>query len=141
MSQPYTCHNVSVNNNDLWHERLGHLNFKALSNITSASLVCGLPTLGKKSPSVCEPCQFDKQLKLAHKATTHVATSKVLELLHRNIMGPMLVLSVGAKNYIFVCIDDFYRDIWVDFLKEKYDTFDAFKKLCEIKKWKRLHDW
>ena len=26
LSQPYTCHNVSINNVDLWHDILGHLN-------------------------------------------------------------------------------------------------------------------
>ena len=56
LSQPHTCHNVSVNNTDLWHERVGHLNFKTLSKIASAGLVRGLPTLGKKSPGVYEPC-------------------------------------------------------------------------------------
>ena len=130
MSQSHTCHNVSVNNTNLWYERLGHLNFKTLSKIASASLVSGLPSLEKKSPSVCGPCKFGKQLKSTHKTTTHVATSKVLELLHMDLMGPMPALSVGSKNYIFVCVDDFSRYIWVDFLKEKYDTFNAFKKLC-----------
>ena len=30
----------------------------------------------------------------------------------------------------FVCVDDFSRYTWVYSLKEKFDTFDAFKKLC-----------
>ena len=63
-----------VNNIDLWHERLGHLNFKTLSKIASTSLVRGLSTLGKKSPCVCGPCQFSNQLKSTHKTTAHVGT-------------------------------------------------------------------
>ena len=93
----------------MWHERLGHLNFKTLSKIVSACLVCGLPTLDKKSPSVCGSCQFGKQLKSTYKATTHVATSKVLELLHMDLMDPMPISSVGGKNYIFVYVDDFSK--------------------------------
>ena len=47
-----------VNNIDLWHKRLGHFNFKTLSKIADAGLVHELPTLGKKSPSMCGSCQF-----------------------------------------------------------------------------------
>ena len=83
------CHHVFVNDIDLWHERLGHLNYKILSRITSAGVVRGLPTLGKQSPGVYGPCQVGKQLKSTHKAPTRVATAKVLELLHINLMGPM----------------------------------------------------
>ena len=68
-------------------------------------------------------------MKLTHKTTTHVATSNILELLHIDPIGPMQVKSVRGKNYIFVCVDDFLRYTWADFLREKYDTFDAFKKL------------
>ena len=51
---------------------------------------------------------------------TRVATSKILELLYVNLMGPVQVASVGGKNYISVCVDDFLR----------YTQVDAFKRLC-----------
>ena len=46
-------------------------------------------------------------------------------------MGPMQVESIASKRYVFVCVDDFSRFTWVDFLKEKSETFDVFKKLCK----------
>ena len=46
-----------------------------------------------------------------------------------DLMGPMQVESVAGKRYIFVCVDDFSKYTWVDFLREMSDTFDAFKKL------------
>ena len=30
-----------------------------------------------------------------------------------------------------MCVYDFSRYTWVDFTKEKSDTFDVFRKLCE----------
>ena len=66
-------------------------------------------------------------------ATTHVATLKVLELLHLDLMGPMPVSNVGSKNYIFVSVANFLRYI-IDFLKENSNTFNALKKLCKIEK-------
>ena len=70
-------------------------------------------------------------MKSTQKATTCVVISKVLELLHMDLMGPMQVANVGGKNYIFFFLCRwFLRYTWVDFLKEKFDTFDTFKRLC-----------
>ena len=89
-----------------------------------------MPKLGKESNGKCEPCQLGKQLKISHKKVPDVNTSKVLELLHMDLMGPIQVESLNGKRYIFVCVDDFSRFSWVNFLREKSDTFDAFKTLC-----------
>ena len=62
----------------------------------------------------------------------HLTTSRVLELLHMDLMGPMQVESLGGKRYVFVCVDDFSRYTWVDFIREKSDTF-AFLKLYASK--------
>ena len=48
-----------------------------------------------------------------------------------DLMGPMQVESIAGKRYVFVCVDDFSRFTWIDFLKEKSKTFDIFKKLCK----------
>ncbi|WJX62480.1 hypothetical protein P8452_47472 [Trifolium repens] len=47
-----------------------------------------------------------------------------------DLMGPMQVESIGGKRYAFVVVDDFSRFTWVSFIREKSDTFDAFKELC-----------
>jgi hypothetical protein len=39
----------------------------------------------------------------------HHTTSKVLELLHVDLMGPMQVESLGGKRYAFVVVDDYSR--------------------------------
>ena len=44
---------------------------------------------------------------------------KVLELLYMDLMGPMQIESIGSKRYVFVCVDDFSRFTWVDFIREK----------------------
>ena len=41
----------------------------------------------------------------------------------------MQVESTGSKRYVFVCVDNFFRFTWVDFIKEKSDTFNVFEKL------------
>ena len=93
--------------------------------------VRGIPTLSKKEPGVCGPCQLSKQLKESHSSLQQTTTSRVLELLHMDLMGPMQVESISGKRYVFVCVDDFSRFTWVDFIKEKSETFNVFKMLCK----------
>ncbi|GAA0156054.1 hypothetical protein LIER_13637 [Lithospermum erythrorhizon] len=59
-----------------------------------------------------------------------VGTTKVLKLLHMDLMGPMQVESVAGKNYVYVCVDNFSRYTWIEFIKEKSYTFEVFKQLA-----------
>jgi len=67
---------------------------------------------------------------MSHPRLKYQETSKVLEFLHMDLMGPMQVESIGGKRYVFVVVDDFSRFTWVNFIREKSDTFDVFKELC-----------
>ena len=56
----YTCHTTLLDNIDLWHQKLGHLNFKNLTTIVNTGVVRGIPLLSRKEPWVCGPCQIGK---------------------------------------------------------------------------------
>ncbi|XP_057444286.1 uncharacterized protein LOC130736472 [Lotus japonicus] len=114
----------------IWHQKLGHLNLKSMKRIVAEEAVKGIPKLKIQEGKVCGECQIGKQVKMSHQKLQHLTTSKVLELLHMDLMGPMQVESLGGKRYVFVCVDDFSRFTWVEFLKEKSDTFEVFKELC-----------
>jgi len=47
-----------------------------------------------------------------------------------NLMGPMQVESLGGEMYVYVAVDDFSRFTWLNFIKEKSDTFEVLKDLC-----------
>ena len=79
---PHTCHKTSFDEIEIWHQRLGHLNFKNLTKIVNTRAFCGIPKLGMKKNEVCRSCQLEKQLKVSHKVSQQVTTTKVLELLH-----------------------------------------------------------
>ena len=106
------------------------MNYKNLTKIVNTGDLRRIPKLGMKKNGVCEPCQLKKQLKVSHKVLQQVTIIKVLELLHVSLMGSMQVESIWGKRYIFVCVDDFFRFTWVNFIKEKFDTFSVFEKLC-----------
>ena len=102
----------------------------------NVGVVHGVPKLGKKQPGVYESCQLGKQLKGIHKVLQHITTMRILELLHMDLLGSMLVESTCGKRYVFVSVDNFFNFTWAYFIKEKYDIL-VFKKLCtKLKKWK-----
>ena len=45
--------------------------------------------------------------KSSHPKVNVVATSRPLELLHVDLMGPTRIESMGGKRYIMVVVDDF----------------------------------
>ena len=77
----------------------------------NAGAIHGIPPLSRKESGVCGPCQIGKQVKLSHSLLQQITTSRVLELLHMDFMGPVQVENIASKRYVFVCVDDFSRKI------------------------------
>jgi hypothetical protein len=45
-----------------------------------------------------------------------MTTTRLLEILHRNLFGPVAYISIGGNKYGLVIIDDYSRFTWVFFL-------------------------
>lgn len=52
------CNSVSIPNEDLWHQRMGHARYKQLVVVLRTKAVLGLPKLTKVDNVVCGPCQL-----------------------------------------------------------------------------------
>ncbi|MCI57321.1 gag-pol polyprotein, partial [Trifolium medium] len=61
---------------------------------------------------------------MPHPTLQHLTTTRVLELLHMELMGPMQVESIGGRRYVYVVVDDFSIYTWVNVIKEKPDDAD-----------------
>ena len=118
-----------MNNLDIWHKRLGHINLRSLNETIVADDVLGILKLKVDLGKICGPCQLRKQVRSSHKVTQHLSTTRTLELLHIDLIRPMQVESLRGKRYAFMCVDYFSRYSWVYFLREKSNTFDAFEAL------------
>ncbi|XP_022866024.1 uncharacterized protein LOC111385832 [Olea europaea var. sylvestris] len=127
----YVCRSVKIDVSELWHKRLGHLNYKSLEQLAKKELVDGLPKIGPSENVVCGPCQLGKQLKGSHKKTTKILTKIPLELIHMDLMGPSRTESLGGKRYILVVVDNFSRFTWIELLREKSDACNLIKSLCK----------
>nr|XP_017227646.1 PREDICTED: uncharacterized protein LOC108203320 [Daucus carota subsp. sativus] len=75
----------------LWHRRLGHANMKLIKNISMNDHVRGIPKLNYQKDHTCEACEIGKQIRASHKAMFMVSTSRPLELLHMDLVGPVPV--------------------------------------------------
>ena len=116
---------------ELWHQRFSHANFKQVAKVSKLEAVEGLPKFGKVKKTICGACQIGKQTKASHQKVNVIATSRCLELLHVDLMGPTRIESLGGKRYIMVIVDDFSRYTWVEFLREKSKACEKMEVLCK----------
>jgi hypothetical protein len=114
----------------LWHQKLGHLHLRGMKKILSKEAIKGVPQLTIEEGTFCGECQIGKQVKTSHPKLQHLTTDRVLELLHMDLMGPMQVENNGGKSYAFVIVDDFSRYTWIEFIREKSETFGVFREIC-----------
>ncbi|XP_031091039.1 uncharacterized protein LOC115996034 [Ipomoea triloba] len=79
---------TTTDNTDLWHQRLGHMNYQDMNHLISHECVRGVPKFKVKETGVCGPCQLGKQTRTPHKHFNHIGTSSCLDLLHMDLIGP-----------------------------------------------------
>jgi hypothetical protein len=91
---------------------------------------CLLPSLKIEEGRICGECQIGKQTKISR--VQYLTTTRNLKLLHIDLIRPMQVESLGGKRNVFVCVDDHSRYTWIRFIREKSNTFDVFKELCQL---------
>ncbi|GJX50400.1 putative ribonuclease H-like domain-containing protein [Tanacetum coccineum] len=111
---------------NLWHRRLGHVNFKTRNKLVKGNLVRGLPLKLFEINQTCVACQKRKQHRASCKTKTVSSISQPLQMLHMDLFGPTFVKSLMKKMYCLVVTDDFGRFSWV-FLANKEETSEILK--------------
>ncbi|GKA83822.1 putative ribonuclease H-like domain-containing protein [Tanacetum coccineum] len=112
---------------NIWHRRLGHVNFKAMNKLVKGNLVRGLPSKLLEINQTCVACQKGKQHGASCKSKTVSSISQPLQMLHMDLFGPTFLKSLMKKLYCLVVTDDFIRFSWVFFLVTKDKTSEIFK--------------
>ncbi|GJW94289.1 retrovirus-related pol polyprotein from transposon TNT 1-94 [Tanacetum coccineum] len=135
---------ATLDESNLWHRRLRHINFKTLNKLVRGNLVRGLPSKIFENNHTCVACQKGKQHKASCKTKTVSSISQPLQMLHMDLFGPTFVKSLMKKGYCLVVIDDCSIENLI-YLKVKVircDNGTKFKnkvmnQFCEIKGIKR----
>jgi hypothetical protein len=100
----------------LWHRRLAHVGMKNLHKLLKGEHVLGLTDVYFEKDKPCAAYQAVKQVGSTHHSKNVMTTSRPLEILHMDLIGPVAYLSIGGSKYGLVIVDDFSRFIWVFFL-------------------------
>ncbi|GJU77531.1 putative ribonuclease H-like domain-containing protein [Tanacetum coccineum] len=112
---------------ELWHRRLGHINFKTMNKLVKGNLVSGLPSKRFENNLICVACQKGKQHRASCKSKIVSSISQPLHMLHIDLFGLTFVKSLMKKVYCVVVTNDYNRFSWVFFLATTDETNGKLK--------------
>lgn len=112
-----------VNDTELWHKRLAHLSYGGIQKLKT--LVDGIQ-VEKVNLGPCKICMEGKQVKLPHNNQRH-KTTRPLQLVHSDVMGPISPKSYDNMQYIISFIDDFTHFTVIYLMEPKDEVFKYFK--------------
>jgi len=117
----------------LWHKRFGHMGYDNMSRLPS--MVSGVKItqeeFKKAGQSSCEPCIMSKQHRLPFK-TSDSKSTRVLDLLHMDVCGPMPEPSLGGSKYVATFLDDFTRLSVVIPVPSKAEVIPTVKRIITM---------
>nr|GEW85070.1 putative ribonuclease H-like domain-containing protein [Tanacetum cinerariifolium] len=94
---------------NLWHRRLGHINFKTMNKLMKGNLVPGLPSKIFENDHTCVACKKEKKHKASCKSKLVNSISQPLQILHIDLRGPTFIKRIMGKIYCIVVTNDYSR--------------------------------
>nr|GEV84740.1 cysteine-rich receptor-like protein kinase [Tanacetum cinerariifolium] len=82
----------------LWHQRLSHLNFNTIKNLTKDNLITGIPKLKYSKDRLCLSCEQGKSNKKSHKPKPVPNSQNRLHHLHMDLCGLIGFKSINGKR-------------------------------------------
>jgi len=83
---------MNVNDLTLWHERLGYVNEKRLKTGVNKHFITSVDCVNGDLP-FCEAGVLGQQTRKPFKGSADVQSTKILQLVHSDVCGPMSVTS------------------------------------------------
>nr|GEU38401.1 putative ribonuclease H-like domain-containing protein [Tanacetum cinerariifolium] len=118
---------ATIDESNLWHRRLAHINFKTINKLVNGNLVRGLPIKVFENDHTCVACKKGKQHRASCKTKPVSSVDQPLFRLHMDLFGPTFVKSLIKKSYCLVITYDYSRFTWVFFLATKDETSPILK--------------
>lgn len=117
--------NAAIVDLKVWHERLGHVGSKALTDMVKNNLVTGVQ-IKNADKFFCEPCQLGKAHVLPFKNKRESRNTKPGEFVHTDVSGKIQVDSIGRSSYYVTFIDDASSFCYVYFIQQKDEVVEKF---------------
>jgi transposase InsO family protein len=108
------------------HHRLGHVSQDKLLRMLSKKQLEGVTVKGNKELTPCYGCAMGKQKRHVLKTDTDKPTTRKLELIHLDIMGPFRTPTREGHVYVLTVIDDYSRFCWIFPMVHKREAAELF---------------
>lgn len=125
---------TTLENDELWHERLGHIHGLKFLQLKRNQLHDDSQVLKSVNPidKLCEACVYAKQARrpfAKERDRSHV--NRPLYVIHTDVCGPITLNTFDNKNYFVTFIDEFTHYTTVYLMRNKSDVFTFLKDLME----------
>ena len=88
----------------LWHHRLAHVGMRNLAKLLKDEHILGLTNVHFEKDRICSACQAEKQVGVPHPPKNIMTTKQLLELIHMDLFGPVVYLSIGVTNMVLLLL-------------------------------------
>ena len=108
----------------MWHRKLAHMGAQTLMKMPKH--VDGMKVDSSDVAAIkdCKVCAEGKQSRPPYQKS-QTETTRILELLHSDVQGPMETASIGKSRYAVVIVDDYSRMHWVVTVRQKSEATQA----------------
>ena len=127
---------------DIWHQRFAHVSHAGLRSMSNKQVVHGLKIAPGDSSRKCTGCVLGKSHRAPIPKLSTSRATRLLELVHSDVLGPIEVPSLGGARYVITFIDDYSKWISHYCMKAKSEAlskFQLFKAYAEKHTHQRLH--
>nr|GEV31793.1 ribonuclease H-like domain-containing protein [Tanacetum cinerariifolium] len=87
---------ATLDESNLWHRRLGHVNFKTINKLVKGNLVRGLPSKVFTNDNSCVACKKGKHNRASYRSKIVNSVDQPLFRLHMDLFGPTFVKSLSS---------------------------------------------
>lgn len=91
-------------------------------------MVDGIGQLKNDIDGVCEPCTYGKQISKPFYSRGGERSSRVLQLIHSDVCGPITPPTHNGKRYFVTFMDDFTHFTVVNLMEKKSEVMDRIQR-------------
>ena len=122
------AHVVTLSTRELWHNRLAHIGDAALDKLSKGKLATGIDLKESDTRSFCEGCARGKQTRSTPKPLGEIRAERKLQIIHSDVMGPVMPRSLTGKAFMITFTDDKTRISTVAFMSHKSEALEKFRE-------------
>jgi hypothetical protein len=117
----------------LWHQRLGHCDMRALTQLVQSKKVTGIKVLTSAlrkhcTLPACKICVMAKHNRSPFHGKVD-RPSEILHTVHSDVCGPYPVPSLGGGAYVVTLVDDYSGKAEVSIVKSKDVVADELRRM------------